>query len=206
MPVYVDNDVRAATWASESLASARGARHLVAVFVGSAIGAGLILDGEFYYGAGEGAGEIGHIQVVDHGPLCSCGKRGCLEAVASGRAIAGERWSASGGGSGSPSLSDKPHDGITAKDVAEAAKGGDPVAREIMERAARHIGWAVSVLVNTYNPEARGHWRRRVAGRRAIAGPDRKRSNGTPCPSPGIECGSCKAPWERTPAPSGLRL
>lgn len=153
VPVYIDNDVRAATLGEREFGVGRGARHMVAVFVGSAIGAGLILDGELYYGAGEGAGEIGHIQVVDHGPLCSCGKRGCLEAVASGRAIARDAVQRLRRGERIAGLSDKPHDEISAKDVAEAAKKGDPVAREIMEKAAHHIGWAVSVLVNTYNPE-----------------------------------------------------
>ena len=105
VPVYVDNDVRAATLGEREFGVGRGARHLVAVFVGSAIGAGLILDGEIYYGAGEGAGEIGHIQVVEDGPRCSCGKRGCLEAVASGRAIARDAaWSACGAVSASPIL------------------------------------------------------------------------------------------------------
>lgn len=153
VPVYVDNDVRAATLGEREFGTGRGARHMVAVFVGSAIGAGLILDGELYYGAGEGAGEIGHIQVVEGGPLCSCGKRGCLEAVASGRAIAREAVARLSSGDRITGLTGRADDEISAKDVAEAAQMGDPVAREIMEKAARHIGWAVSAVVNTFNPE-----------------------------------------------------
>lgn len=153
VPVYVDNDVRAATLGEREFGAGRGARHLVAIFVGSAIGAGLILDGELYYGASDGAGEIGHLQVDEDGPLCSCGKRGCLEVVASGRAIARIAAERARSGRGIDRLKSMHPDQISAKDVSECASEGDPVAQEIMEQAARYLGWAATLIVNTYNPE-----------------------------------------------------
>lgn len=155
LPIYVDNDVRAATLGESTYGSGQGARHLVALFVGSAIGAGLILDGRLYYGASHSAGEIGHIRVTEDGPQCSCGKYGCLEAVASGRAIARKAGRLIRMGAARGLLDrffDSP-DSVTAKDVAEAAAAGDSAAAQIMEEAARYVGLAISFLVNTYNPD-----------------------------------------------------
>lgn len=153
-PVYVDNDVRAATLGEREYGAGDQARYLVAVFVGSAIGSGLVLDGRLYYGAGDGAGEIGHIQVVEDGPLCRCGNRGCLESVASGRAIAAKAQRLlmdNAPFTYLKSMADPRQ--VTAKDVSKAAQLGDQLAAVLMSEAARHIGRAVSFLVNTYNPE-----------------------------------------------------
>ncbi|MBE3577946.1 MAG: ROK family protein [Limnochordales bacterium] len=123
--------------------------------MGSAIGAGLILDGQLYYGANETAGEIGHIRVTEDGPQCSCGNYGCLEAVASGRAIARKAARLLKQGypfAHLPHLIDSP-DNVTAADVARAAAAGDVEALRIIHEAARYIGIAVSFLVNTLNPE-----------------------------------------------------
>lgn len=155
VPIYIDNDVRAATLGESMFGAGDGSRNLVALFVGSAIGAGLILDGQLYYGANETAGEIGHIRVTEDGPLCSCGNYGCLEAVASGRAIARKAARLLKQGypfTHLPQLTASPDD-VTAADVARAATAGDAEAARIMQEAARHIGIAVSFLVNTLNPE-----------------------------------------------------
>lgn len=153
--IYIDNDVRAATLGENMFGAGDGSRNLVALFVGSAIGAGLIVDGQLYYGANEAAGEIGHLRVTEDGPRCSCGNYGCLEAVASGRAIARKAARLLKQGypfTHLPQLIASPDD-VTAADVARAAAAGDAEALRIMQEAALHIGVAVSFLVNTLNPE-----------------------------------------------------
>ena len=83
----IDNDANAAALGEALFGAGRGQRNLLYVNVGTGIGAGVVLNGRLYHGQHGMAGEIGHVTVAPDGPLCPCGKRGCLEAVAAGRAI-----------------------------------------------------------------------------------------------------------------------
>jgi predicted NBD/HSP70 family sugar kinase len=87
LPVYIANDCQAAALAECTFGSARNVSNLVLIRVGRGIGAGVVLNRSLYYGDGFGAGEIGHVKVVDGGELCRCGHYGCLETVVSSRAI-----------------------------------------------------------------------------------------------------------------------
>lgn len=87
LPVYIANDCQAAALAECTFGSARQVANLILIWVGLGIGAGVVLNRALYYGDGFGAGEIGHVKVVDSGELCRCGHYGCLETVASSRAI-----------------------------------------------------------------------------------------------------------------------
>lgn len=115
--------------------------HLLFVKVGTGIGCGIIIKGKVYRGAQGAAGDIGHIRVPDGDALCQCGNLGCLEAMASGRALA-QRLAATRPGT------------KTARDVATLAANGDPHARHEIRLAAQHIGAVLATLVSFANPSA----------------------------------------------------
>ncbi len=148
--VVLENDANAAAVGEWWRGAARGARHALYITWSTGIGGGLIVDGRLYRGASDTAGEIGHITVDPLGPLCPCGRRGHLEGIAAGRAIA--RAAEEALARGEPSiLAGQPE--ITARTVAEAARNGDPMARRVFERAARMMGLAVGSMLNLLNPE-----------------------------------------------------
>lgn len=142
--VAVDNDVNAAARAEAHLGAGRGASDLLAVFVGTGVGGGLVLDGVVRRGAGGMAGEIGHLTVVPDGEPCGCGGRGHLEAYA-GRAgierIARRRHAAGE----SSLLVELAGDGRMKSSVVESALAeGDPLAVELVAGAAAAVGVAVA--------------------------------------------------------------
>lgn len=149
-PVVLENDANAAAVGEWWCGAGRGSRHLVYVTVSTGVGGGLVLDGRLYRGATDTAGEIGHVLVDPEGPVCSCGRRGHLEGIASGPAIA--RWVQERIREGRPSVlaTGRP---FSAREVAEAAEAGDALAREAFERAGRYLGWTVAGLLNLVNPE-----------------------------------------------------
>ncbi|MDR5675949.1 MAG: ROK family protein [Armatimonadota bacterium] len=149
-PVVLENDANAAAVGEWWCGAGRGSRHLVYVTVSTGVGGGLVLDGRLYRGATDTAGEIGHVLVDPEGPVCSCGRRGHLEGIASGPAIA--RWVHERIREGRPSVlaTGRP---FSAREVAEAAEAGDALAREAFERAGRYLGWTVAGLLNLLNPE-----------------------------------------------------
>ncbi len=155
LPVRVDNDANANALAEWKLGAGRGASNLIFMTYGTGIGAGLILNGNLLRGANDLAGEVGHQTILMNGPKCGCGKRGCLEALASGPAIARlaresmmygrhKRVLALAGG--------KPGD-IEAFHVVEAAKEGDPFAVQILEEAGTYLGVGLANLIQILNPE-----------------------------------------------------
>lgn len=149
-PVVLENDANAAALGEWWRGAGRGSRHLVYVTVSTGVGGGLVLEGRLYRGAGDTAGEIGHVVVDPTGPVCSCGRRGHLEGIASGPAIA--RWTEEQLRAGRPSVL-AGRKGLSAREVAEAAEAGDGLAREAFARAGRYLGWAVAGLLNLLNPE-----------------------------------------------------
>ena len=113
---------------------AHGSRSMAYLNLGTGIAAGIVADGELWRGARGTAGEVGHISIDPNGPLCRCGQRGCIEALAGGGAIA-ERWGRPGA--------------LPVRDVFDAADAGDPLARELRIGLARGVAAAVRVLVLT---------------------------------------------------------
>ncbi|MEW6458818.1 MAG: ROK family protein [Bacillota bacterium] len=158
LPVRLENDANLGALGEYTFGAGRGCAELVYVTVSTGIGGGLILRGEIYGGAGGGAGEIGHITVVPGGPRCRCGSRGCLEAVASGTAIALrarellDRGAGAGAGAGILALAGGEAEAVTAATVARAAEAGDPEARAILDEAAWHLGTGLAAVVNLLNP------------------------------------------------------
>lgn len=155
LPVTLDNDANCATLGEWWQGAARGGRHVIGLTIGTGIGGGLILDGRLFHGASDVAGEIGHTTIESNGRLCKCGNYGCLEAYASGTAIAARAREALDVGDASilPSLVDFDLSRITSQTVYDAATRGDAVALEVVRQTARFLGIGVSNLLNIFNPD-----------------------------------------------------
>lgn len=151
LPVFLGNDAEFGALGEWAAGAGRGTQNLVYIKVGSGVGAGLFLDGNIYRGTTGCAGEIGHLTIMDSGPICTCGNRGCLEAVAGGWAIARQAREAVKSGKRTQ-LSSLVLEKITARDVATTARLGDLVAQQIVTEAGAHLGTAVASLVNLVNP------------------------------------------------------
>lgn len=137
--VRIGNDVDNCLRAERSFGAARDSGTVLWVTVSTGIGGALLHDGKFFRGSGA-AGEIGHVVVEDDGPLCGCGNRGCLEAVASGPAIARRALE----------IGLLVHD---ARDVARLASGGDPQAQTVLDDSSRAVGLGIAAAINLMDPE-----------------------------------------------------
>src|SRR5579883_2574637 len=98
LPTVLENDANASAVGEHAFGAGRGADDMVYLTISTGIGAGIIIGGRLYAGASGAAGEVGHMTVLPDGPLCGCGRRGCLEAMASGTGIAREGAAAAGAG------------------------------------------------------------------------------------------------------------
>ncbi|MEA2482897.1 MAG: glucokinase [Thermoleophilaceae bacterium] len=156
LPVFVDNDATLALLAEHRGGAARGVRDAVLLTVGTGIGGGLMSDGRLVRGAHGAAGEPGHMSIDADGPECpgDCPGRGCLEAYVSGPVLArmGYEYAA---------LADDYNLGrvlaangeLTAADVVQAARSGDPGAREAIDRMGEKLGVGIAGLLNLLDPE-----------------------------------------------------
>lgn len=156
VPVILENDVNAGLYGEFRFGAARGYHHIVGIFPGTGIGGALILDGTLYRGAIGGAGEIGHLPVdPDRGPICGCGRRGCLEAVAGRLAIASEA-AALAIKQKSPALlklAGTDLSVIKSRMLRKAIEAGDKTLEKLVRAKANLIGVAVGGIVNFLNPE-----------------------------------------------------
>jgi len=153
-PALLENDANAAAVGEHVYGAGRGCRHLIYITVSTGIGGGLIIDGRLYRGATGLAGELGHMTIDPQGPVCGCGNHGCLEALASGTAIAarGQELVAQGGSSLLAELAQK-QGRLTAETVAQAAGQGDIACQEIIRRAGYYLGIGFASYVNIFNPQ-----------------------------------------------------
>jgi|SRR5579875_361772 len=153
LPVVVENDANAAALGEYTRGAGRGTRDMTYVTASTGIGGGIIANGQLVSGLNGAAGEIGHMTILVDGPVCGCGRRGCLEALASGTAIAREaaRLIAEGR---APLLAQRAGATPTAKHVAETAAAGDEVAQQLLDDAARYLGIGLMNLIHILNPEA----------------------------------------------------
>lgn len=151
----LDNDANCATLGEWWVGAAMGGRNVVGITIGTGIGGGLILDGALYHGASGVAGEVGHMTIDSTGRRCKCGNYGCLEAYASGPAIAERAREALAGGEQSSMLALAGGDAaaISAQIVYQASGQGDAIAREVVRETARLIGAGVANLLNIFNPD-----------------------------------------------------
>jgi glucokinase-like ROK family protein len=140
LPVSVENDANLGALAEFVWGAGKGHSDLVYIKLSSGIGAGLLLGGRLHQGAGGTAGEIGHAPAQYGTAICRCGGRGCLETVASARAIA-EQFGASRG------------EPASTKELLELTSDGDPAATRLIAEAGREIGVAAAGLCNLINPD-----------------------------------------------------
>ncbi|MBI2795408.1 MAG: ROK family protein [Gemmatimonadetes bacterium] len=155
LPATLDNDANCATYGEWWQGAARGGRDVIGVTIGTGIGGGLILGGKLFHGASDVAGEIGHTTIDSTGRRCKCGNYGCLEAYASGPAIA-ERAREALAGDEASVLTERVNGDlgkITARLVYDAAKDGDFLARLVVRDTARFLGTGLANLLNIFNPD-----------------------------------------------------
>jgi glucokinase len=137
--VFVENDADAAALGEAAWGAGAGSRSLIYVTISTGIGAGIILDGKLYRGAGGAHPEIGHHVIDSSGPACYCGSHGCWESLAAGPAM--EAWMAS-----------QRSGALGARSICDLARLGDPLAGEAVHRAARYIGLGLANLVTIFCP------------------------------------------------------
>ncbi len=156
LPVHLDNDANAATVAEHRRGAAMGARNVVMLTIGTGIGGGLIIEDRPYRGSTGAGAELGHVVVDIDGPRCqgNCPNHGCLEAVASGTALAREALLAAAENPGSR-LGDVVAEGATVdgRVVCELAHAGDPASRDVLDLVGRRLGAALSGLANSFDPD-----------------------------------------------------
>lgn len=154
--VYLDNDVNVGAVGEHALGAGRGYKSLVAIFVGTGIGGGIILNGRLYRGVRYTAGEVGHMVLQAGGPMCGCGKHGCAEALASRTAIERDIRAqiAAGTKSSVPALLEEiGRDTITSSVIEKALDADDPIVGRVMAQAEYYMGLLVANIVNLLDPE-----------------------------------------------------
>lgn len=135
LPVYIENDVNTLTLSEQLFGAGRHVENFVVVTIGRGIGMGLVINHQLYQGATGGMGELGHITFDETGPVCSCGKRGCLEALAA-----------------DPAVVSRFPDSATLQDVIALADSGDPTACAALARSGEIMGIGLSTVVNLLCP------------------------------------------------------
>jgi glucokinase-like ROK family protein len=152
-PAVVDNDVNIMAIGERHGGVAHSVDDFLFVKIGTGIGCGIHLAGTVYRGVDGCAGDIGHIQVDSHGPICSCGNTGCLEALFSGAALARDALAAARNGE-SPALADRlaASGEVGAREVAEGAAEGDLTCIRLIRDGGRRVGGVLATLVSFANP------------------------------------------------------
>ncbi len=152
--VVVDNDVNVMALGEKYQGAGQEVDNLIFIKIGTGIGAGIIGEGKIYRGSSGCAGDIGHIGVSKTGPLCHCGNKGCLEAIAAGPAIAERALNRALAGESAILLNYYEANGhvLRAEDVGSASREGDALAIEVIRESGQYIGDVLASLVNFYNP------------------------------------------------------
>jgi glucokinase len=154
LPTTLLNDVRSITFGEWRFGAGQGVDTMACFAVGTGIGGGLVVNGQLHLGIGGTGGELGHQMIDFNGPPCGCGNRGCLEAYASGPAIAamGMKAVVQGCTTIIGELVDFDLNKITPKTIAQAASQGDEVAQNILEEAGFYIGIAAANVCASIGP------------------------------------------------------
>jgi glucokinase len=156
VPVFVSNDVRVATFGEQLAGIGKGVKNFIAVFVGTGIGGGIVIDGKIYVGGRGSAGEIGHMIVLADGPFAVGGSvRGSVEAIASRAGIEREIRMAMAAGRETilPQLVPDINVKLTSSILAKAVDKGDALIIGVLQRAAHYLGLHAASLINAFDPE-----------------------------------------------------
>jgi glucokinase len=155
VPVKVDNDANAAALAETRWGAARGFRYVFYATIGTGIGTGIVFDGRIYHGNTGSAGEGGHMSIDYRGPVCGCGKRGCIEILAAGPAIglrARTKLAAGPSRSAILDLAKENVAAVTSEMVGQAYAAGDPLAREILQETVELLAAWLGNIVDLLDP------------------------------------------------------
>lgn len=147
LPVYLENDVNTLTITEQLFGPGHDVANFAVLTIGRGIGLGVVINHQLYRGHKGGVGEVGHITLLPDGPPCDCGKRGCLEAIASDPAILRDMRAALA--EGVPSMLDA---GAALEDIVQAAAQGDPLARDLLARSGHYLGMGLAIVVNLFCP------------------------------------------------------
>jgi len=150
LPAFLENDANVAALGEQWRGAGQGSANMVMVTIGTGIGGGIVLDGRLYTGANGAAGELGHAVIEPGGPQCSCGRRGCLETLTSATAMVRMAREAMDRGV-KTELSKE--ENLEARDIIMAARAGDRLALEIVEKAAYYLGIGLGNIINILNPD-----------------------------------------------------
>ncbi len=156
VPVKVDNDANAAALAETRWGSARGYHYVFYATVGTGIGSGIVFDGKIYHGATGSAGEGGHVSIDYRGPVCACGKLGCIEILASGTAIGARARAKLGSGSAHSTILEFANGDIasvTSESVAKAYAAGDDSAKTILLETVDFLVPWLGNIVDLLDPD-----------------------------------------------------
>ncbi|MCM8783450.1 MAG: ROK family protein [Candidatus Omnitrophica bacterium] len=156
VPVFIDNDVNIMALAELYAGRAKGKKNVVCITLGTGVGGGLILEGKLYRGATFSAGEIGHFPLNEHGPLCNCGGKACLERYVGNRYIVEEAINKIKKGplpTIIPDLIKNDFSKLNPEILSLALKKGDLLAKEIWQNVGKRIGIILAGIVNLLNPE-----------------------------------------------------
>lgn len=152
---FMLNDVKTATLGEHRFGAGKGARHMVMITLGTGIGGGVISDGELRLGSTEGFSEVGHMVIEVNGPKCGCGNHGCWEALAGRNAIIDRAVVKLQAGRESLLGERIEYDvnRVTPALIADCARDGDGLCREVLDETAHYIGVGLTNLITLYNPQ-----------------------------------------------------
>lgn len=155
LPVTLGNDVQVGILGEQTFGVARGLKNVVGVWVGTGIGGGVIINGQLYRGSRGAAGEIGHMVLDEQGPLCGCGRHGCVEAFASRTAMERDVRAASKKRKSVVLRIMKERDKtrMTSSVIQRALNENDAVMKDVLAAAAHRVGLLVGNIVNMLDPE-----------------------------------------------------
>ncbi|MDB6109664.1 MAG: hypothetical protein JWR69_1414, partial [Pedosphaera sp.] len=155
LPVFLQNDCNVCTLGVHEVELEGKPKNMVGVFLGTGIGGGLIIEGKLFSGFNRTAGEVGHMMLEVNGPKCTCGNRGCWEALASRSALFRQVQEAVKGGQKTVLTEMLGNDlkDLRSGDLRKAIKQGDKFVEHIVEEAAKYTGIAVANLINVLSPE-----------------------------------------------------
>ena len=155
IPVYFNHDTKVRTFAEQHFGLAKNKKNVLMLQVDWGLGLGIIVNGKLYSGKSGYSGEFGHIPIVTNGPLCVCGKQGCLETVVSAKAIAKQARDAIQKGSSSliSDLVQNDFEKIDISMVIQAANSGDQFAISLFSEAGKWLGQGIAYLIQIFNPE-----------------------------------------------------
>ncbi|MBI9070367.1 MAG: ROK family protein [Melioribacteraceae bacterium] len=154
LPAVLTNDANAAALGEMKFGAAKNMKHFIQITLGTGLGSGIVVNGDLVYGHDGFAGEMGHVRIDKNNRVCGCGRKGCLETVASATGIKRTVYELLAKMNDKSSLRDIPFNKLTSKNIHEAAVKGDVVALEAFEYTGKVLGKAISDATAYFSPEA----------------------------------------------------